>query len=300
LAQPTVNVWALKNYKPLTEETILAIMDELEASIAGVTKQHVFSSPSDAYALASRFKNTLYKYPFFKKKHVRILRAVVDRCGEAYYKKEPMKLYISKNVVEEWSHSFQIPLDRMQDYLFPMLRLGILERSDRPDYMYRIHNSFFQLVGPVAQYLVVPVDTKRFAEMMAVTSGIASVYVIATFVKSSKYVEGGPLIPWFLKLPMIYTLSGLEPETTRIRDVLELERINYVDIYFIDEKKAPIEWWRSVRTEAFEFMTDNDIIEQAVPNGYRLTTVWVRMHEEGVKRYIKRLRERYERRYRGY
>lgn len=297
MAQTIVNAWALKYYKPLTEETILTIMDELEAGIAGAKKQHIFSSPSDAYALASRFKNILYKYPFFKKKHVRILRAIVDRCGEAYYKREPAKLYIPNTIVEEWSYSFQIPLDRIQDYLAPMLRLGILERSDRPDHVYKICNNFFQLVGPVAQYLVMPVDTRRFTEMMAITNGVASVYVIATAVKNSKYVEGGPLIPWFLKLPMIYTLSGLEPGTTKIRDILELERINAVDNYFVIQRNVPVEWWRSIRVEAFEYMTDNNVIEQAVSNGYRWTNIWVRVHEESVKRYVKRERERYERKY---
>jgi len=301
LGQAVVSVWALRHYKPLTEETVLAVMDELEAGIAGADKPHIFSSPDEVYALASRFKNALYRYPFFKKKHLRILRAIIDRCGEAYHDKDTTKLYISKGVVEEWGRVFEIPPDRIQEYLAPLTAFGILERSDRPDHMYRVSSRFFQLVGPVAQHMVVPVDTRPFTDMMAVVSGAASVYVIATAVKSRGSVGGGgPLIPWFLKLPMVYTLSGLEPGTTKIRDVLELARINAVDNYFVIERGAPVEWWRSIRTEAFEFMADNNIIEQAVSNGYKLSTPWVRVHEEGVKRHVRRLRERYERVYRGH
>jgi len=300
LGQVVVSRWALKHYKPLAEETILAVMDELEAGIAGANKPHIFSSPEEAYALASRFKNALYRYQFFKKKHLRILRAIIDRCGEAYHYKDTTKLYISKNVVEEWSRDFEIPPDRIQEYLAPLTTFGILEHSDRPDHIYRVSNRFFQLVGPVAQHIVMPVDTRRFTDMMAVVSGAASVYVIATAVKSrGNVVSSGPLIPWFLKLPMIYTLSGLVPGTTKIRDVLELARINAVDNYFVKERGAPVEWWRSIRTEAFEFMADNNIIEHAVSNGYKLSTPWVRVNEEGVKRYVRRLRERYERIYRG-
>jgi len=301
LGQTVVNMWALKQYRSLTEETVFAIVDELEANIAGANKPHVFSSPSDAYALASRFKNVLYRYPFFRKKHLRILRAIIDRCGEAYYEKDTSKLYISKSVVEEWVYVFQIPPDRIQNYLSPLLMFKILEQSEKPEYIYRVSNSFFQLMGPVAQYLVVPVDTRRFAEMMAVASGVASIYVIATAVKNrGAIINGGSLIPWFLKLPMIYTLTGLEPGTTRIRDVLELARVNAVDNYFVIKKYVPVEWWRSVRAEAFELMADNNIIEQAVPNGYKLNILWVRMHEEAVKRYVKRFRERAERRFRGF
>jgi len=293
-------MWALKNYRPLTEYTIFSVLDELEANIAGAKKHHVLSSLSDVYALASRFKNVLYKYPFFKKKHLRILRAIIDRCGEAYYTKDMMKLYISKEVVEEWSIAFQIPPNKIYDYLTPLLRFNILRPSNNPRYVYKIDANFFQLMGPVAQYLVVPVDTRRFAEMMAVASGISSVYVIATAVRSKRFIEGKPLIPWFLKLPMIYTLTGLEPNTTKIKDVLELGRINAVDNYFVIERGAPVEFWRSVRAEAFEFMADNYVIEQAISNGYKLNRLWVRMHEEGVRRYVRRLRERYERRYRGF
>lgn len=294
-----VNTWALKGYRALTRETIAAIFDELQAHIAGAKAQHVLPSTSDALALATRFKGVLYRYPYFKKKHLRVLHAVIDRCGEAYYYKDPSKLYISKAVVEEWVASFGIPAERVAEYLWPLQLFGILQQSSDPNYLYRVSDSFYRLMGPVAHYLVVPVDTRRFAEMMAVASGISSVYVIATALQR-RLQEDRPVIPWFLKLPMIYTLSGLEAGAMRIRDVLEIPRINAVDNYFVIERGAPVEWWRSVRAEAFEFMTDNYVIEQAVPNGYKLSKLWVRMHEEGVKRYVQRVRERIERRYRGF
>jgi len=227
------------------------------------------------------------------------LRAIIDRCGEAYYKKDPSKLYISRAVVDEWSTSFYIPMERINEYLKPLQIFSILKPSDDPNYIYRVGDEFFQLMGPIAQYLVTPIDTRRFAEMMAVASGVSSVYVIATAMQKRIRVDK-PLIPWFLKLPMIYTLSGLEAGTTRIRDVLEIPRINAVDSYFVIERGAPIELWRSIRAEAFEFMSDNYVIEQAIPNGYKLNRLWVKMHEEGVRRYVKRFRERYERRYRSY
>lgn len=300
MAQKTVvNRWALKNYRMLTGETMLAVFDELRVHIGGARSPHVLSGTTDAYALASRFKGVLYKYPFFKKKHLRILRAIIDRCGEAYYRKDPSKLYISKAVVEEWSTSFYIPMEKITEYLRPLQIFGILKQSSDPKYVYKVSDEFFQLMGPVAQYLVVPVDTRQFAEMMAVASGVSSVYVIATAMQNRGLI-GKPLIPWFLKLPMIYTLSGLEAGSTKIRDILEIPRINAVDNYFVIERGAPVELWRSIRAEAFEFMSDNYVIEQAIPDGYKLNRLWVKMHEEGVRRYVRRLRERYERRYRGY
>ncbi len=294
-----VNPWALKNYKALAEETMLAIFDELQAHINKVETPHILSSITDAYALASRFKGVLYKYPFFKKKHLKILRAIIDRCGEVYHSKDLSKLYISKATVEEWSNSFYIPIERITEYLRPLQIFNILKPSDDSNYIYRVSNEFFQLIGPVAQYLVIPVDTKRFTEMMAIVSGISSVYVIATGVQHRELIDK-PLIPWFLKLPIIYTLSGYEPTTDTIRDVLEITRVNDVDNYFVIEKGFSVELWRSIRVEAFEFMSDNYIIEQAVPNGYKLYNLWVRMHEEGIKRYARRVSERLEKRYRWF
>jgi len=279
---------------------MLAVFDELRVHIGGARAPHVLSGTTDAYALASRFKGVLYKYPFFRKKHLRILRAIIDRCGEAYYMKDHSKLYISKAVIEEWSASFNIPIEKISEYLRPLQIFSILKHSDDSRYLYKVSDEFFQLMGPVAQYLVVPVDTRRFAEMMGVVSGVSSVYVIATAMQNRGLLIDKPLIPWFLKLPMIYTLSGLEAGTMRIRDVLEIPRINAVDNYFVIDRGAPMELWRSIRAEAFEFMSDNYVIEQAIPDGYKLNRLWVRMHEEGVRRYVRRLRERYERRYRGY
>ena len=294
-----VSRWALRNYSALTRETIIAVFDELQAHIAGAKAPHVLSSDSDALALATRFKGVLYKYPYFKKRHLRVLHAIIDRCGEAYHDKDPSKLYISKAVAEEWIVSFRIPAERVAEYLRPLQLFGILQQSDDPKYLYKVSDNFYQLAGPVARHLVVPIDTERFVEMMAVVSGISSVYVIATALQK-RLQEDRPVIPWFLKLPMIYTLSGLELGGETIRDVLEIPRINAVDNYFVKNEGFPVEWWRSVRTEAFEFMADNHVIEQAIHNGYRLSKLWVRMHEEGVKRYVQRLRERIERRYRGF
>ena len=293
-----VNRWALEKYRVLTKSTIITVLNELEASISGKGTVHALLSPSDAYALASRFKNVLDKYPFFKRKHHRILRAIIDRCGEAYYKKDPSKLYVSREVVDQWSYSFYILPDVMPEYLRPLLQFKILEPSDKPEYVYKISDDFFHLMGPVAQYLIVPVDTRKFTEMMAIASGISSIYVMAMAVKNRKLLERKVVIPWFVKLPMIYTLTGLEPDTMNIRNILEISRINYIDKYFVIVKGIPVEWWRSVRAEAFEFMANNTIIEDAVPIGYKLNKLWIRVHEEGVRRYVRWLRWRYERRYR--
>lgn len=294
-----VNRWALRHYRALTEHTVLSVLDELEAQIAGTRKPRVLSSTGEAYALASRFKNVLYRHPYFKKKHQRILRAIVDRCGEAHYKKDLSKLYISKSIVEEWAQVFRIPEDRISMYLKPLLLFGILEPSDRREYVYKVSDGFYRMMGPVAQYLVAPVEPETLAGAMSVASGISSVYVLASSVRLRKRFGEKPLIPWFVKLSMIYTLTGLEPGTLKIRDVLELERIHAVDAHFVKERMWPVEWWRSVRAEAFEFMADNTVIEKATPNGYRLNRLWLRVHEEGVRRFVGRLRRRYKRRFRG-
>jgi hypothetical protein len=298
MAEVRVNKWALEHHRPLTEETILAIMDEIEAHIVGNKDKKVLSNIEEAYALASRFEGLLYR-PFFKQKPMRILRSIIDRCGEAYYEKNPEKLYICKEIVDEWINVFKIPMERVREYLAPLLRFSILEPSDRSEFLYKVGTNFFKLVGPVAQYLIVPIDARRYKEMSAVTSGISSIYVVTHAVKSERYIEGGPRIPWFLKLPMIYTLSGLDSEKIQIKDMLELRRLDNVDRYFVLEKGFPVELWRSIRVEAFEFMTSNNVIEDTTPEGYKLNRLWVKMHEEGVKRYVQRLRERYERRYRG-
>jgi len=292
MAQALINIWALKHYRALTEETVLAVLDELKAQISGGGSR-VFNSLSDAYALASRFRDVIYRYRFFKTKPLRILWAIVDRCGEAYYYRDPQRLYISKEVVEQWIYSFGIPVEKTQNYLRPMLNHRILVSSDDPQYMYKVGDEFFQFVGHAAARYLMPTDPRYSRGMGAVISGLMSVYVMATSVKLRRSVGEKPLIPWFVKLPMIYTLTGLEPNTMKIRDVLEIARINYVDNYFVKGLGAPVEWWRSVRTEAFDFMLSNDVIEQAVQNGYKLYNLWVRIHEEGVRRYVERVRKRF-------
>lgn len=291
-----VSRWAIKNHKGLVKDTIITIFEEIKHAVTGNAPSKIVRSLTDAYALASRFRGVLYKHPYFKKKHGRILHSIIDRCGEAYYKRDPGVLYIPERVIEEWAHVFQIPMERIKSYVSPLLTLGILSHSDRPGYVYRISNTFFDLVGPVAQHLIVPVDTKRFAEMMSVVSGLVSVYVVGLGTREELQI---PTIPSFLKLSMVYTLAGLtDDRSIRIDDVLRLKRVDYVDNYFVRKLQRPVELWRSIRTEAFEFMTINKVIEEPTGDGYRLNTLWVRAHEEGIRRYIRRLRERYERIYR--
>ena len=289
-----VNKWALKYYRELTEETVLTAMDELEAHIAGAKKVKFLSTKDDAYALAKRFKGVLYR-PFLKQKPIKIIQALIDGCGQAYHDKNPDLLYISKDTVDEWIAVFQIPPERANDYIRPLLILKILEPSDRREYMYKVSQDFFRLVGEPAQYLVDArlSDPAKFRESMEIVSGIASIYVVSHSVKASQQVKEGARIPWFLKLAMIYTLSGLDPASNRIRDVLEHARIHAVDNYFVVEKGFSIEFWKSTRVDAFTYMTENSIIENTTRNGYKLNTLWVHLHEEGVKRYIQRSRARY-------
>lgn len=291
-----VNLWAIKEHKGLVKDTIMAIFEETKNAITSNASGAIVQLPTDAYALASRFRGVLYKHPYFKKKHIRMLHSIIDRCGEAYYKKDPNVLYIPKKVVEEWAYVFQISMERIEDYIYPLLIFGILSRSDRPEYVYRVSSTFFNLIGPVAQYLVVPVDRNKFAEMMSVASGLASIYVIGLGTREKVQI---PTIPSFLKLSMVYTLAGLSTsdEGIRIDDILRLKRVDYVDNYFVQRLQRPVELWRSIRTEAFEFMTDNKVIEGSVADGYSLNRLWVKAHEEGVRRYVQRLRERYGRVY---
>jgi hypothetical protein len=290
----SVNVWALKHYRGLTKETILAAMDELEAHIAGTKKVKFLPSKDDAYTLAKRFKGVLYR-PFLKQKPMRMIQALIDRCGQAYRDKNPELLYISKETVDEWVAVFQIPPERVNDYIRPLLILKILEPSDRREYVYKVSQDFFRLVGEPAQYLadIRPSDPVKFKESMEVVSGVASIYVLSHSVKASQHVEEGTRIPWFLKLAMIYTLSGLDPVSMRIRGVLEPARINAVDNYFVFKKDFPVELWRSIRVDAFTYMTENSIIEGTRGDGYELNTLWVRLHEEGVRRFVQRIIARY-------
>jgi hypothetical protein len=289
-----VNRWALKYYKGLTEETILAAMDELEAHITGAKKVKFLPSKDDAYALAKRFKGVLYR-PFLKQRHMRIIQALIDRCGQAYHDKNPELLYISKRIVDEWVVVFQIPPEKVNDYIRPLLSLKILEPSDRREYVYKVSQDFFRLVGEPAQYVVDirPSDPVKFKESMEVVSGIASIYALSHSVKISQQIKEGTRIPWFLKLAMIYTLSGLNPGSMRVRDVLEPARINAVDNYFVIERGFPVEFWRSIRVDAFTYMTENNTIEDTTRDGYRLNALWVRLHEEGVKRFVQRIIARY-------
>jgi hypothetical protein len=290
----TVNRWALKHYKGLTEETILTAMDELEAHIANTKKVKFLSSKDEVYALAKRFKGVLYR-PFFKQKPMRIIQALIDRCGQAYHDKNPELLYISKRTVDEWVTVFQIPPEKANDYIRPLLVVKILEPSDRREYVYKVSQEFFRLVGEPAQYVVDvrPSDPVKYKESTEVVSGIASIYVLSHSVRISQQVKEGTRIPWFLKLAMIYTLSGFDSVNNKIRSVLESARINAVDNYFVIEKGFPVELWRSIRVDTFTYMTENNIIEDTTRDGYKLNALWTRLHEEGVRRFVQRIRARY-------
>jgi hypothetical protein len=40
-------------------------------------------------------------------------------------------------------------------------------------------------------------------------------------------------------------------------------------------------------------MTENSIIEGTRGDGYELNTLWVRLHEEGIRRFVQRIIVRY-------
>ncbi|MEM1693590.1 MAG: hypothetical protein QXY26_10465 [Ignisphaera sp.] len=156
----------------------------------------------------------------------------------------------------------------------------------------RITNEFFSLVGPAALALVEPTALHNFPQMMSIVHGLASIYVVGV---GTRYSVSVPTIPSFLHASMVYTLAGLNRNTMEIDNILRLYRVNYVDNYFVRSRGFPVELWRSIRTQAFRFMVRNKIIERGVSDGYELSSVWVKIHEEGVKRYIKKLHLKYER-----
>jgi hypothetical protein len=226
---------------------------------------------------------------------MRIIQTLIDRCGQAYHNKNPELLYISKRTVDEWVTVFQIPPEKANDYIRPLLVVKILEPSDRREYVYKVSQEFFRLVGEPAQYVVDvrPSDPVKYKESTEVVSGIASIYVLSHSVRISQQVKEGTRIPWFLKLAMIYTLSGFDSVNNKIRSVLESARINAVDNYFVIEKGFPVELWRSIRVDTFTYMTENNIIEDTTRDGYKLNALWTRLHEEGVRRFVQRIRARY-------
>lgn len=303
MAVTGANRWALENYRALVYETIMAVREEVGSWVTG-GRGRVLTSLNDAYALAARFKGVIYRYPYFQRKHVRIIHALIDRCGEDYRNRQQKRIYISDEVLNEWSEAFGIPHNRLSEYLWPLLALGILVPSDRPDYRFKVSDEFFRLVGPVAANLVAtsPTSPQNFSEVTAIVNGIASIYVMSSPLRiigqTKKEVR---VMPWSFKLAMIYTLSGLQQGSNLnrvvISDALESSRVNTVDNYFVVEKSKPVELWRSIRTEAFEILTDNKIIEGTTATGYKLNSLWVRMHEEGVRRYLWRQRQRYISRY---
>lgn len=291
-----INRWAIREHKGLVKSVVVTIFEEIKNVVTSNAPSKILQSENDAHALASRFRGVLYRHPYFKKKHIRILHSIIDRCGEAYSEKKSDKLYISEKVLNEWAHVFQIPTERIREYVFPLVTFNILSNSNRPGYVYVVSDTFFNLVGPVARHLVMTVDPSKFAEMMGVVNGLASIYVVGSGTRRELQV---PTIPSFLKLSMIYTLAGLNTShgDIRIDGVLKIRRIDAVDNHFVIELQKPVELWRSIRTEAFEFMTSNKVIERPATDGYSLNMLWVKAHEEGVRRYVQRLKERYERAY---
>lgn len=283
--------WVMKNYREMVKETILAIYEEIKGVLVSNVPGTIIKSSQDAYALASRFEGVLYKHPYFMKKHIRILNAIIDRCGEAYHYKVPDKLYVSNEIVDKWEREFNIPKGSINRYLKPLMRVGILIPSDRPEYRYRISNTFFELTGPVAQYLINPDATKEFINAVSAASGLASIHVVK---EGTREESKTPTVPSFLKLSMVYTLAGLKKvseEGAEIDDILHLKTIHFVDNILVREQRVPVEWLRSVRVEAFDYMIANRVIEDTVSDGYRLNELWVRMHEEGIRRYYYRIRE---------
>ncbi|MEM4959095.1 MAG: hypothetical protein QXX12_04385 [Nanopusillaceae archaeon] len=285
------NRWALKHHKDIVKETVLTTFEEIENVITN-KRFGVLRNVSEAYALASKFEDLIYTHPYFRKKHIYILNAIIDRCGEAYYKNNSNLLYISNNVLNDWMNSFNIEPTRLNQYLDPLLVFGILQKSDQPNYVYRITNEFFRLVGPAALALVEPTTLHNFPQMMSIVSGLASIYVVGVGTRHSVSV---PTIPSFLHASMVYTLAGLNRDTMEIDNILRIHRVNYVDQYFVIDRGFPVELWRSIRTQAFRFMVRNKIIERGVSDGYELSSVWIRVHEEGVKRYVNRLHLKYRR-----
>ena len=286
-----INKWSLKNYKHIIIETIEVTLNEIKTHITGSKSSSILPSPGEAQALASRFAGVLPR-PFLKYKPYWILWAIISRCGKAYYEKNPTELYISRDVVTRWVKEFQIPQERIKEYLIPLIDYGVLEFSDKPEYLYRVRGEFFNLIGPIAQYSTFTIPPEELTSTMMVLDGIMTIYIIA---KAKR-------VPWLLKLPMIYTISGLEPEPGKfkIRDVLEIERVNAVDSYLVNERGLGKEFVWGIKTAAFRLMTSNRIIERVIEGrGYKLYGPWVRIHEEGARRfYIRRFRERYEKEFR--
>ncbi|MEM1510457.1 MAG: hypothetical protein QW290_08020 [Sulfolobales archaeon] len=273
-------MWALNNHRNISKQTILLIYSDIINVIREGKPGSVVSNKTDAYALASKFEGVIYRYPYFRRKHIRVLYAIIDRCGDAYLKREPLELYISKEVLKEWGESMRIELGKLLEYLSPLQQLNVLQRSDKPGYEYRISEEFFRLVGPIAA---------RGTDLHGVAgalNGLTSVYAVANGVRLNINM---PTIPSFLRVAMALTLSELNEATYQkavINRVLSTARINEVGRYFVEHRKYPRELWRSVKEEALDFMDKNKIIEGYVGDGYELNTLWVRAHEAGVVRYI--------------
>lgn len=304
-----VAVWLLKRYEELARLAILVAKEEFQKIIAGQRSSVLESSqPEKAYALVSMFRDVIYMHPYFKKKSLRILNAIIHRVAEAYDEKDYNKLYIPENAVKDWLKGFEIDQSKKDEYLAPLKEFKILDVTNEPEYPYKVNDHFYRMFASAAQFLVTPRQIDTFVGAMSSIDGLVGLYVLAVAAENEEQNSWGPKIPRFIKLSTAYTVAGASSSVTpadeypmpyKIDEVLKVKRINYVDDYFVVKNGEPAEVWRSVRTEAFKFMTRNRIIEGPDNEGcgYKLNSDWVRIHEEAIKRYvnisIKELKSRY-------
>ena len=279
----------------VAKEEFLRIVDKGQRSPIIGSNQ-----PVAAYSFVSMFRNIIDMHPYFKKKSLYILRAIIDRTAEAYVKKDYNLLYIPEEVVSEWLKDFEIDPSKKDEYLGPLKEFKILDITNKPGYPYKVNDDFFSIFARAAQFLIIPMQTETgtFAGAMSNVNGLVSLYALAVAAENEQR-GWGPKIPKFFKLATAYTIVGAYkevvhaskyPSAYKIDEVLRVERINRVDNYFVMQRKEPKELWRSVRTEAFEFMVGNGIIEGSVLDdkgcGYKLNPYWVRIHEKAIENYL--------------
>lgn len=303
-----INCWALGNYRSLAIELIRTINDELQ-NVMSRGKSSTLSNLNDAYAFVSRFNDVVYKYPYFKKKTLKILEAIIYRCGEAYREKKDT-VYISERTVRGWLEAFNIDQSKRGEYLEPLIKFKILTQSKYKDFVYSVDSRFCQLVGPAAQLLtakeakdLMSSSTEGFENLVADINGLISLHLLAVAAENELLGGEGPKVPLFVKLATAYTVASLkEPSYNnfKIDEELKVDEINYVDECFIkyyQQNGIPIERWESRKVETFEFMIGNRIIEGLSPGGYKLNGTWVRFHEIAVKNYTNRYTKRMQKRY---
>lgn len=303
-----INCWALWNYRPITRELILSINDDLRNVMSG-KKPSILSNLTEAYAFASRFSDVVYKYPYFKKKSLKIIEAIIYSCGEAYRDKKDT-VYISERTVKDWLDAFNIDPSKRSEYLEPLIEFKILTQSKYGNYIYSVDSGFCQLVGPAAQVLtakeskdLTSSSTEQFEHAVADINGLLSLHLLAVAAGNEMVGGKGPKIPVFVKLATAYTVVNLKDlgrNNFKIDRELKLDEVNYVDRCFASyyiQNGIPIERWMSRKVETFEFMIGNHIIEHLLLDGYKLNETWARFHEIAVKRYVTEYLARMQKRY---